>query len=134
MRACAPGAGFPHGCCDGRSGPQRQDGQPDLPPISSKGLCVCSYIYQPPTDNPLSQLQRSSPEPVCCLGFYHIYILYFFSRACQQRIFKAFPGLREGFAAFTGQAPSTVLPWPGPTRFPSVHPDCSGPSARWDTY
>lgn len=87
------------------------------------------YIYQPPTDNPLSQLQRSSPEPVCCLGFYRLYILYFFSRACQQRIFKAFPGLREGFAAVAGQAPSTVLPRPGPTRFPSVHPDTADPLA-----
>lgn len=79
--------------------------------ISSYGLCVCTYKYQPPTDNPLSQLQRSPPEPAWCLGFYHIYILYFWSRTCQWCIFKAFPSLGEGlWGAFCpGPAPPAFL-------------------------
>lgn len=86
--------------------------------ISSKGSCVCTYKYQPPTDNPLSELQRSPPEPACCLGFYHIYILYFFSRACQRCIFKAFPSLRERLADFLqGGLWAMVCPGQAPPDF-----------------
>ena len=102
--------------------------------ISSNGLCVRTYKYQPPTDNPLSKLQRSPPEPAWCLGFYHIYILHSFSWACQWCIFKAFPSLREGLTAFTAQALRSVLPWPGPTMLPSVHPDMGDPMPGGITY
>lgn len=51
-------------------GPQSQAGQPDLP----HGLCVCTYKYQPPTDNPLSELQRSPPQPAWVLS--HLYAAF----------------------------------------------------------
>lgn len=39
---------------------------------SNARLCVYTWKYQPPTDNPLSKLQRRPPEPAWCLWFYHI--------------------------------------------------------------
>lgn len=42
--ACPWGAGFPHCCYDGHSGPQSQDGQPDLPQLAVRA-CVFAHIY-----------------------------------------------------------------------------------------
>ena len=93
--------------------PQSQAGQPDFP----HGLRVCTYKYQPPTDNPLRKLQRSPPQPAWCLGFYHIYILQCSSGPCQWCTLKAFPSLTAGLAAFTGQALKGILLWPGTPDF-----------------
>lgn len=68
------------------------------------------------------------------LGFYHIYMLHFSSGACQWCTFKAFPSSTEGLAAFTRQALKGILPWPGPTRLPSVHPDTGDPMPERITY
>lgn len=76
-------AGFPRCCGDGHSGPQSQAGQPDLPQLAVKA-CVFAHInISLPLIIHLANFKAALQKQLDVLGFYHIYILYFFSRACQ---------------------------------------------------
>lgn len=126
-------AGFPRCCGDGHSGPQSQAGQPDLPQLAVKA-CVFAHInISLPLIIHLANFKAALQKQLDVLGFYHIYILYFFSRACQWCIFKAFPSLRERLAAFTGQTLKSVLPGPSPSpQISFCEPRHTGPAARKD--
>ena len=125
--ACAGGSGFPHCCNDGHRVPRAR-----LANLIYHMACVFVHInISLPLIIHLTNFKGALHSQ---LGFYHIYMLHFSSEACQWCTFKAFPSLTEGLAAFTGQALKGILPWPGPTRLPSVHPDMGDPMPERITY
>lgn len=102
LLACAPGAGrecgvrggglqgFLTAVATGTAGPR-----PDLPQLA---VTACVFVHiniSLPLIIHLANFKGALQSQLDVLGFYHIYILYFFSEACQRCIFKAFPSFKR---------------------------------------